>query len=373
MIYLDNAATTGKKPIKVVAAVNNALINYSANPGRSGHILSEKTAMAIYKVREKTASFFGADDSLNVIFTSGCTQSINMVLKGVMDSGDHIIVSSLEHNSVMRPIYKMGVNYSVADISFTNDDETVKNFENLITPHTKMIFVTGASNVFGKRLPLKQLGELCKRNNILFGVDAAQIAGVVPIDMKESCIDYLCIAGHKGIYAPMGIGVLIANKPIKNTLIEGGTGTDSLNHNQPDVMPERLESGTLNVPGILGLGAGLDFVEQVGINRISRYETGLMDMVYKALKKNEKVILYTPQPNEKSFVPVLSFNIRGKESFETAKILEKSGIAVRAGLHCAPLAHETMGTIEKGTVRIAPSIFTRVCDIDYFVKTVKNI
>lgn len=373
MVYLDNAATTGKKPGKVVAAVRNALINYSANPGRSGHRLSEKTALAVYNVREKTAKLFGASGPEKVIFTSGCTQSINMVLKGVLEKGDHIIVSCLEHNSVMRPLYKMGIDFSVADVSFTDDDQTLENFKNLILPNTKMIFVMGASNVFGKKLPIKKLGELCRQKGILFGVDAAQTAGVVPINMKNDGIDFLCIAAHKGLYAPMGIGVLIAENAIKNTIIEGGTGTDSINKSQPESLPERFESGTVNVPGIMGLGAGIDFVNGVGIDNIAKHEMKLINKLYHHLSKNENIMLYTAKPDLNSFAPVLSFNIKDMESSVAAGIIERSGIAVRAGLHCAPAAHKFMGTIDTGTVRVCPSVFTTNEDIYRLVNAVKKI
>lgn len=372
MIYLDNAATTGKKPGSVIRAVNLALNEYCANPGRSGHRLSEKTALAVYSAREKAAQMFGAPGAECVVFTAGCTHSINMVLKGVLRPEDHVIVSSLEHNAVIRPLHRMGVSYDTAQVSLTDDDQTVENFRRLIRPQTKMIFVTGASNVLGKALPVGRLGQLCREHGLLFGVDAAQSAGIEPIDMARDQINYLCIAPHKGLYAPMGVGILIAARPIAFTLIEGGTGTDSISPLQPEALPERLESGTVNVPGILGTAAGIDFVARTGVQNIRRHELRLIQKAHRRLERIEGVRLYTPIPGDTGWAPVLSFNIDGLSSFDTARILETGGVAVRAGLHCAPSAHRQIGTLETGTVRVCPSVFTRDSDIDTLVFLVRG-
>ena len=258
MIYFDNAATTGIKPPSVVAAVKYALENLSANPGRSGHQASAKAAELVYKAREKVALFFGAEGAENVVFTLNCTHSANCILKGVLRRGDHVVVSSMEHNAVVRPLVKTGVSYSVAKVSLTDDGETLKSFAQSIKPNTRLIFCTGASNVTGKILRIQRIGELCRKRGILFAVDAAQTAGVLPIDMQKQNIDFLCVAPHKGLYAPMGTGILIARKNIINTVLEGGTGTNSLELKQPPDLPERLESGTLNLPGIAGISAGME-------------------------------------------------------------------------------------------------------------------
>ncbi len=373
MIYFDNAATTGQKPQRVINAVNNALLHLSANPGRSGHKLSENTAAKVFSVREKTADFFGATGPENVVFTANCTASLNFVIKGVLKSGDHCVISDLEHNAVLRPLHKWGVKYDIAEVSLVDDEITVNNFKKLIKPNTKMVICTGASNVIGKLLPIEKIGEMCRENNILFTVDAAQIAGVIPIDIKKMNIDYLCIAAHKGLYAPMGIGILIAEKPINNTIIEGGTGTNSLEITQPDFLPERLESGTVNVAGIIGVGAGIDFVKTLGTNKIHRVEMQLLTSLYNRLLKDENIILYTPNFNAENYAPVLSFDVKGLTSGETADELNKNGIAVRAGFHCAPLAHKKIGTEESGTVRISPSIFNMPWEIDYLVRKIRLI
>jgi cysteine desulfurase family protein len=367
LIYFDNAATSGKKPQSVINAVMNGLKNYSANPGRSGHDLSIKTADEIYKIRQKIAEFFGCESPEKVVFTLNCTHSINCVLKGVLKKGDHIIISNLEHNAVMRPLKKIKASYSVAEIK-ENTVDTIRNFEALIKPNTRLIFVTGASNVTGQILPINEIGKLCKRKGISFGVDAAQLAGISPMDMQKMNIDYLCIAPHKSLYAPMGIGVLICRKPIENTLLEGGTGTDSLDFLQPKILPEGMESGTLNVPAILGLGAGIDFVKKIGIENIFKHEFSLLERAYSGLSKLKNVSLYTPIPIFSKTAPVLPFNFAEYDSFKTASFLNQKGIAVRGGLHCAPTAHKTLGTLQKGAVRLSFGAFNTKNEVENFLK-----
>lgn len=375
MIYLDNAATSGKKPEMVIKEVNKALYNYSANPGRSGHNLSIRVAEQLVKCREKIRMFFGATDANNICFTYNCTHAINIVLNGVLNKGDHIIISSLEHNAVYRPInylakYK-NIEFDVAKIDLESDELSLDNFEKLIKSNTKMIFVTAASNVVGKKLPLKQLGDLCMSRGILFGVDAAQAAGITKINIKDFNIDYLCFAPHKGFYAPTGLGVLIAEKDIDNILISGGTGVNSIETVQPTEMPERIESGTQNIPAILGLSAGIDFVQKIGVAKIENYDFSLIEYAYRNLFKIGAE-LYTKAPEKLGFAPVLSFNIKGFSSEEIGNVLNKKGIAVRTGLHCAPLAHKQLKTLDRGTVRISPSVFNNKNDIDRLIFSLKS-
>ena len=372
MIYFDNAATTGVKPKSVVRSVNFALENLSANPGRSGHKNSVRAAETVYKAREKLSDFFGSEGPETVVFTQNCTHAVNYVLKGLLKRGDHCIISSLEHNAVVRPLVKTGVSYSVADVSLTDDSETVKNFEEKIKPNTKLIFCTGASNVLGKILPIEEIGAICRKKGIYFGVDAAQTAGVLPIDMKKQNIDFLCIAPHKGLYAPMGIGVLIAQKPLPNTIIEGGTGTNSSELVQPAFLPERLESGTVNVPGIAGIIGGLEFVKSKGTDNIYSNELRLIQVLYKKLEDNKDIILYTPYPTAGMYVPLLTFNVENMTSHEAASILADNEIAVRGGLHCAPFAHRQIGTLDSGAVRVSVAYFNNFSEVDTFAKTVKT-
>ena len=373
MIYFDNAATTGKKPSGVIRAVESALKELSSNPGRSGHIPSLKAADAVYSVREKTAEYFGASGAENVVFTLNCTHSINCVIKGVLNKGEHAVTSSLEHNSVIRPLVKEGTPFDTAYVSLTDDRETLREFERKIRPNTRLVICTGASNVLGKTLPIAEIGALCRDRGVLFAVDAAQIAGVMPINMREMNIDYLCVAPHKGLYAPMGIGVLICEKPIENTIIEGGTGTNSAELVQPESLPERLESGTVNVPEIMGLSAGIDYVKGIGIKKIYTHEMKLIRYLYRELSKIDRVQLYAPEPKDYAYAPVLSFNVYGKTSAEVSQYLNGKGIAVRGGLHCAPLAHRQIGTLERGAVRISVAAFNTSAEAASLIKAIKQM
>ncbi len=377
MIYLDNSATTLIKPHCVRRAFSKALSDYSANPGRSGHSLSVRTAEAIYSAREKICGFFGADDPAKVAFTMNCTQALNMVIKGVLLPGDHCIVSSMEHNAVMRPVYalsKIGVEYDEAHVVPGNDFETVSAFESLIKPNTKLIVCTHASNVWGVRMPIEKIGKMCHSRGILFAVDAAQSAGVLPIDMHSMNIDFLCVAPHKGLYSPAGLGIMIANCDIKlSTIIEGGTGTFSSSLEQPADMPERLESGTINTPGIIACAAGIDFVASKTLSKIHSYEMELIQRLYVELGNIERVELYTEYPTERNNVAVLSFNIKEMPSESAAEYLSEAGFAVRAGLHCAPAAHRFMGTDEFGAIRASVSIYNNISEIMQFARKIEEL
>lgn len=375
MIYLDNSATTFPKPYSVINTVNECMRYYSANPGRSGHKLSMETAQKVYDCRVAVCKLFNVDNESKVVFTSGCTHSLNIVIKGVLKSGDHCIISSFEHNSVLRPLEKLkqqGITYSVAQVNPYNDDETVENFYKCIRDNTKLIVCTHASNVFGFCLPVERICKLAHKHNIHFCLDAAQTAGLFNIDAKNSKFDYICCPGHKGLYGPMGVGILIINSEvIPDTLIEGGTGSDSLSPNQPEFIPDRFESGTLNIPGICALKSGIEFVQAKGIENINKHEMNLIKQIYNSFSMNRSISIYNDYKMKS--VPVLSFVYNGLDSEKTATILsDRFNIATRAGLHCSPLAHKSMGTLNTGTVRISPSIFTTDKDIYYFLKVIKN-
>ncbi len=372
MIYLDNAATTGKKPISVINANQNALKLMSANPGRSGHTLSMKAADTVYSTRKKVSDFFNALGPERVVFTLNCTESLNFVIKGVLSRGEKCVVSDMEHNAVMRPLCALGADIRVATVE-EDPNTTFENFKANIDGNTKLVICTAGSNVTGLKTPISQIGKYCREKGVLFAVDAAQGAGVIPIDMKNQCIDYLCVAAHKGLYAPMGIGILIANADIKKTLIEGGTGTSSESYEQPDMMPERFESGTVNVPAIAALSAGIDFVLGMGIEKIYKHEVLLINRIYKYLAEENIAAVYRGFADSSMYLPVLSFNIKGKTSTETAAYLNSKGIAVRAGLHCAPSAHKKLGTLDTGTVRISTSVFNSQSEIDKVISVLKAI
>ncbi|MBQ6816713.1 MAG: aminotransferase class V-fold PLP-dependent enzyme [Clostridia bacterium] len=375
MIYLDNAASGGKKPPEVIFSVQNALKNYSSNPGRSGHNGSINTALMVYNARKTIVDFFGADNEQNVVFTLNCTHALNYVIKGVLQENDHIVISSLEHNAVMRPVTKLqnikNISYDMASVS-EDDDITVENFKKLINKNTKMVVCTHASNVTGKILPIEKIGKLCKEKGVLFAVDAAQSAGVIPINMQKMNIDFLCLAPHKSLLAPMGVGVLISRSKLNNTVLEGGTGTESLNFEQPLEMPEMLESGTINVPAIAGVTAGIEVLKKQGINNIYKKELGLIKYLYEQLNRLENVILYTKEPKFYDSVPLISFNIKDYNSFEVAEFLNKNNIAVRAGLHCAPTAHKTIGTLNVGTIRVSVGYFNNYYEINYLINVLKK-
>lgn len=377
MIYFDNGATTFPKPRTVVNAVDRALRYYGANPGRSGHNMSLKASEIMYDCRKNAAELFNADSPEKIIFTYNCTAALNYVIKGILKEGDHAVISSLEHNAVLRPLENLkenGVEYSIADYS-PDDEETINNFRNAIRPNTKLVICTHASNVFGVRLPVERIAALCRIHGVLFCVDAAQTAGVVPISLKDSCIDYLCTAGHKGLYGPMGTGILAINSEIlPESLIQGGTGSFSSDRKQPAILPDRYESGTPNLPGIAGLNEGIKFVMKKTERGIERQETRLAVRLYNKLKNIPGVVLYTDSPEAHRCVPVISFNIEGLDSEETSEILDKRfNIAVRAGLHCAPLAHEFFGTQGSGTVRAVLSVFSNFEQVDYFASSIRTI
>ncbi len=376
MTYFDNAATSGKKPENVRMAVNRALRELSVNPGRGGYAQSQKAAEEMYKCRKKIKEMFRCDDETQVVFCPSCTAAINYVLKGVLNRGDHLLISSMEHNAVARPtlaLKKVGVQVDVAEVIFGDDEATVRSFANKIRPNTKMIFCTHASNVNGQLLPIAALGALCKKEGIIFGVDGAQSGGVLPIDMQNMQIDYLCLAPHKGLLAPTGTGVLIARKPIPKTILEGGTGTESLRLTQPEYLPERLESGTVNLPGILGISAGIDFINRNGLENLFRHEMEIHRMLYSGISKIGGARIYSPNPYEILCTPVLSFNMEGVSSEETASYLAKYDVAVRSGLHCAPLAHQRLGTIDSGSVRLSSGWFNTKAEAGRVVDLLKNM
>lgn len=365
MIYLDNAATTFPKPTGVILAMDTFMKKYAANPGRSGHRLSLAAAEEIYACREEVAELFNAPGAECVAFTMNATQALNFALKGELlkksSIQPHVITSDLEHNSVIRPICKMSkdgaITYSVATVDLEDDKITLENFKNLINSKTRMIACTHASNVCGKLLPIKELGKLCKQYGLKFLVDASQSAGIVNIDMKENNIDYLCMPGHKSLYGPMGTGILVANAcEGLNTIIEGGTGSNSVDFEQPNFLPDMMEAGTANAPGIVGLRKGIVFAKKMLNSNSYKKEMANAILLYDKLSEIEGVKLYTQRPVE-GFVPVVSFNIANMGSGDVAKRLDSMDFALRGGIHCAPLTHLKFKTSPDGMVRASFGAF----------------
>lgn len=377
MIYLDNAATTFPKPQSVLKSAVDGVRIYGGNPGRSGHKISMRTSQKIFSVREQFAGFFHVSVE-QIVFTSNCTHALNLAIKGVMQSGGHIILSNLEHNSVIRPIHalhkKGNVEYDIASVCEGDPEQTLKNFAKLLKPNTKAIVCTHASNVTGMIMPIRELGQLCRQRGLFFIVDAAQTAGVLPIDMKAMNIDILCTAGHKGLYGTTGTGLMVLNTDkLIDTLLEGGTGSVSIDLNQPEFLPDRYESGTINTVGICSMGAGLNFIRHRGLDRIYRHEFQLCSRLYNELSRNPNIKTYIKDFRPGEFVPIVLFNINGKTSTEAVEQLSRKGICLRGGLHCAPLIHRTLGTEDIGAIRVSPSIFNTQNDISLFLKELKQI
>ena len=378
MIYLDNAATSYPKPPDVHRAVADALIHYGANPGRGGHNMAMATAERVFACREKLASLFHLENPAGVVFTANCTGALNIVIKGILSNGGHAIVTDMEHNSVIRPLAALanrGVTYTTVAVDPWNPKETAARVRMAIRPTTRLILCTHASNVLGIRTPVSSIGLVAERAGITFAVDAAQSAGILPIDMQADRIDYLCLPGHKGLYGPMGVGALLCrNERLLSTFAEGGTGSQSLRLTQPEELPDRFESGTLNVPAICGLLGGLEWIERNGgISQLAQHEVTLMKAFYNRLTNLSHIRVYTPYPELAVTVPLITFNVEGLESEETARRLNEHGIAVRAGLHCAPSAHRKIGTVATGAVRICPSAFTTYTDLEKVRKILTEI
>ena len=375
MIYLDNGATSFPKPLSVRQNVDISLKKFSANPGRSGHSLSLRAAKEIFECRKRLKELFNVNSEEEIIFTENCTMALNTVIFGLLSEGGHVLISSMEHNSVTRPLESLkdkGVTYSTFDYSY-DDNETVDNVRNLIKPETKLVICTHASNVFGFRFPIERICALCHAYGILFCVDSAQSAGVFDIDVGTNQYDFVCMSGHKSLYGPMGTGVLILNNRNLKPLLYGGTGTESVKKSQPEGLPEKFESGTQNMNGISVLKAVVDFVKNRGIKNIYNHEYKLAKRLFNGLANNRKVITYNKSFDYGKVAPVVSFNIDGVYSEDLVAKLNKYGIMTRGGLHCSPLAHTTMNTIENGTVRVVPGAFNTINDINYLLNVIRKL
>lgn len=374
MVYLDNAATTYPKPRNVYAVWSHAITAYGANPGRAGHALAQATGEAVFLSRSRCGEFFGAEPE-NTVFTLNCTHALNTAIKGLAHDGAHYVLSDIEHNAVIRPVHALtseGADYTLFETS-PDAEQTVWNAERAIRPQTVALVCTAAGNVTGQRLPVKELADLCRRKRICFICDAAQGAGVLPLDLRDG-INIICAAGHKGLYGPMGTGLMLTDGkfPLK-PLTEGGTGSASESLEQPEFLPDRFESGTINTPGAIALGAGVEFVKTRTAEKILSHEMSLCRGFCAALRQIPDVTVYS-EIDEKPelYAPVVSFNIKGVPSTEAAAALSRLGFYMRGGLQCAPLAHRKLGTLDSGTVRFSPSVFTTPEDVARLVWWLKN-
>ena len=378
MIYLDNAATSFPKPRRVAEEQLHCMQFYGGNPGRGSHALALAAAQKIYECREELSSFVGADNPENVIFTMNATMALNTAIKGLLRRGDHVLISDMEHNAVFRPIYKLArdgvITYDVFKTFTTNPARTngmiCASILEKLRPNTRMLICAHASNICSATLPLKEIGALCKKKGILFVVDAAQSAGHLPINMREMQIDALCVPGHKGLWGPQGCGALILGKGIvADTLMEGGSGYNSLEGSMPEEAPERYEAGTLPTPAIAGLTEGIREIKRLGLDHIHSQECTLTNRLRERLMLMPKVALYAPHHTGS----VLLFSLQDISADRVGAFLNERGFCVRTGFHCAALAHATLGTPASGAVRVSPSLFNTPAQIDAFCDTLKEL
>lgn len=377
-IYLDNAATSFPKAPGVSEAITDFILNVGSNVGRGSYESSYSAGQVVYETREMLCELFNFYDPLNTVFTTNITQSINMLLRGFLKPGDHVIISSMEHNAVLRPLVSLN-NIGVEFDRVMCNEEGILNpcdVELLIKPNTKLVVMTHASNVCGTILPLIEVGKICRKHNIDFIVDSAQTAGVLPIDFEELNLSALTFTGHKGLLGPQGIGGFLitmdfANKV--NSIIEGGTGSLSESETQPNYMPDKFESGTLNIPGIYGLNASLKYLKKVGINSIEEKERELTSLFLDGVLEIDKAHIAGIKGIENR-TSTVSINFRDFDNSEIAFLLDKEfGIMTRVGLHCAPSAHKTLNTFPSGTVRFSFGHFNTVEEVKYTVDSINKV
>ena len=375
MIYLDNGATSYPKPQDMLMAMEDCIKNYCGNPGRSGHFMSMKTGEEVYNARKRVSSLFNIKKAERLVFTKNTTEAINLGLKGLLKNGDHVITTSMEHNSVLRPLRaleKFGVKHSLIKAD-TTGIINVKDIESAIKENTKLIVVTAASNVTGSIMPLRELGKLARRKGIVFMVDGAQGAGNMNLDVELLNVDMLAVPGHKGLLGPLGTGALYLREGIElDSLLQGGTGTESKKRIQPREFPEGYEAGTINAPAIIGLGASAKYIEKIGISVIREFENELIEYLDESLLNMDNITLYGPIDGRK--VGISLINIKGAGAEEvTGELSRTYGIAVRGGFHCAGLAHKSIGTWDTSAVRISVGPYNTKKEMRTLVEALNKI
>lgn len=375
-IYLDNAATTFPKPEEVYQAIDHCLRSVGVAPGRGGHNRSVEAARIVFETREALALLLGIGDSGRIIFTHSATEALNMAVKGIIKPGDHLVTTSMEHNALARPLHHASM--SGVDVTWVQSDSagyvTAAQIIDALRPETKMVAMTHCSNVTGAVNPIGEIGPLLRERGILFLVDGAQSTGSYPIDIEAMGIDLFAAPGHKGLYGPPGTGFLFVAPGVDiEPLLHGGTGSGSSELVQPASLPERYESGTMNTPAIAGLLAGVKFVAARGVESIHSLEMELVDRLITGLSAIPGITVYNPG-NDRPRCAVVSYTIAGKDPSTVGFMLDRNfGISVRVGLHCAPLAHKSIGTFPEGTVRISPALFNDARHIDRLLAAVREI
>lgn len=375
MIYLDNAATTMRKPQKVIDAVVQVMSSMG-NAGRGVNDASLSASRIIYDTRERICRMVGGTNPRQVVFTCNSTESLNMALRGLLNPGDHVITTMLEHNSVLRPLYDLeskGTNLTIIGCRERGTFD-IEDMKKAITSETKMIVCTNGSNLTGNYVDLKPIGELAHENGLLFVVDASQTAGVFPIDVEEMKIDVLCFTGHKGMLGPQGTGGMYVREGVTvRSLKAGGTGVQTYSKTQPAQMPTALEAGTLNGHGIAGLHAALEYLEEYGIDNIRKREQELMWRFYEGVKDIENVTIYGDFTT-KNRCAIVTLNIGDYDSSEVSDaLLTEYSISTRSGGHCAPLMHEALGTVEQGAVRFSFSHYNTDEEVDAAIQAVQDL
>jgi len=375
-IYLDNAATSFPKPESVYAAVDQTLRGVGASAGRGGHREALTATRIVFAAREAAAGLFGIADSARIAFTASATEALNFALFGLLRPGDRVVTSTMEHNAVTRPLRAMQERGVIvvkvpADRQGFVDSAAIKQ---ACAEPTRLVVLTHCSNVTGTLQPVEEIGPWCRRQGILFLVDAAQSAGQFGLDVAAMGIDLLAVPGHKGLLGPPGTGLLYVREGIElQPLIYGGTGGNSHSDLPPDGMPERLEAGTLNTPGLAGLQAGIEFLLREGLSNVRAREAELLAHLISGLREIPEVELYGPL-DSRFHGEVLSFNLNGCDPAEIGFLLDRDhDILCRVGLHCAPDAHRTIGTFPRGTVRVSPGCFTTAAEIDHLVSAVAAV
>lgn len=356
MIYLDSAATTFQKPDTVAQAMENALATMSS-PGRGGHPAAMRAADTAFACREELAELFRLKNPEQVVFTSSATHGLNIAVKSMVREGDRVVVSGYEHNAVTRPLTALGARIAVAEAPLFDSAAVAEAFQRLITPDTAAVVCSHVSNVFGFIQPVEEIAAICRSRGVPFVIDASQSAGVLPLDMEALGAAFIAMPGHKGLYGPQGTGVLLCGDGAETrTLLEGGTGSLSIQQEMPDFLPDRLEAGTHNMPGIAGLLAGVRYVRQRGLRDICLRERQLALLAAEGLRTLPGLRVFA-LPGLRDQAGVLSILPENREVEAVGEALADRGIAVRTGLHCAPLAHRSAGTLDTGTVRLSFSDF----------------
>lgn len=375
-LYFDNAATSWPKPEEVYRAVDAAL-RFGGNPGRSHHLRSRAADRILYSARERLTHFFGGDEPSSLVFAFSATDALNMAIKGLFREGDHVLTSPYEHNSVSRPLHALVREGRISVSEIPRDPDgglDLASLPSLFRRNTRLVICTHASNVSGRLMPVEEISAVAHQKGALFLLDAAQTAGVYPVDVEKQGVDLLVFTGHKGLLGPQGVGGLYVGEGVRlRPWREGGTGSRSHEVKQPESMPDLLEAGTMNVPGIAGLEAGLQFIQREGLEKIRAHEVGLAGMLREGLKKIGGAAVYGPDGPEQA-TAVVSFVLKGVDCGHLGFALEENyGILCRTGLHCAPAAHRSLGTFPEGTVRLSPGYFSTEEDVEYVLTSVKEI